>query len=127
MGVLQIGAIGLLFSVAAVLLKDLGFRGAAVFSAFAFAALLSLCIDGILSFSGALSELAEAAQIAEAAKSVLKITGIGILMGATADVCRELGEAGIARGVSLAGRLEILSVALPYLKKIIALGVELLQ
>ena len=127
MGALQIGAVGLLFSVAAVLLKDLGFRGAAVFSAFALAALLSLCTEGILELSGTLSDIAASAQIADAAKSVLKITGISVLMGATAEICRELGEAGIARGVSLAGRLEILLIALPYLEKIIALGVELLQ
>ena len=49
------------------------------------------------------------------------------LMGVTADVCRELGENGVARGVLLAGRLEMLCVALPYLEKIIALGVELLE
>ncbi len=127
MGVLQIGAIGLLFAVAAVLLKDLGFRGAAVFSAFALAALLSLCTEEFLSVFGVLSKIADTAEIADAAKSVLKITGIGILMGATAQICSELGEAGIARGVSLAGRLEILAIALPYLEKIIALGVELLQ
>jgi hypothetical protein len=58
---------------------------------------------------------------------VLKIAGIGFLSGVTADVCRELGEGGAARGVLLAGRIEMLCIALPYLEKIIALGVELLE
>ena len=48
-------------------------------------------------------------------------------MGAAADVCRELGENGVARGVLIAGRIEMLCIALPYLEKIIALGVELLE
>ena len=57
----------------------------------------------------------------------MKITGVSLLMGVCAEVCRELGESGVARGVVLAGRVEILCIALPYLQKIIALGVELLE
>ena len=71
--------------------------------------------------------MAAASGLSEAAEGVLKISGIGFLMGASADVCRELGESGIARGVTLAGRLEILCVALPFLREIVALGVELLK
>ncbi len=127
MGALQIGAAGLLMAITAVLLKDLGWRGAAVFSAFALVALLSLCADGILQLSGAFSDLASTSALSEAACGVLKIAGVGFLMGAAADVCRELGENGIARGVTLAGRLEILCIALPFLQEIVALGVELLK
>ena len=127
MGALQIGAMGLLMAIAAVLLKDLGWRGAAVFSAFSLVALLSLCTEGILKLSGAISDFALQSALSEAAAGVLKITGVGFLMGATADVCRELGEGGIARGVILAGRLEILCIALPFLQKIVAIGMELLK
>ncbi len=127
MGVLGIGAIGLLLAITAVLLKDLGWRGAAVFSAFSLVMLFSLCTEGLLELSGVLSQLAAGSTLSEAAEGILKITGIGLLMGAAADICRELGENGIARGVALAGRLEILLVALPFLQKIIALGVELLK
>jgi stage III sporulation protein AD len=127
MGALQIGAVGLLMAVTAVLLKDLGWRGAAVFSAFSLVALLSLCTEGILKISGAVSDFASQSALSEAAAGVLKITGVGFLMGATADVCRELGEGGIARGVILAGRLEILCIALPFLQKIVAIGMELLK
>ena len=127
MDVLQIGAVGLLLSITAVLLKDLGWRGAAVFSAFSLVALLSLCTEGLLSLSGAMQVLSTHASLSEAAAGVLKITGVAFLMGVASDVCRELGENGAARGVMLAGRVEMLCIALPYLEKIIALGVELLQ
>ena len=127
MGALQIGAVGLLMAVTAVLLKDLGWRGAAVFSAFSLVALLSLCTEGILKISGVVFDFASQSALSEAASGVLKITGVGFLMGATADVCRELGEGGIARGVILAGRLEILCIALPFLQKIVAIGMELLK
>ncbi len=124
---MHIGAVGLLLAITAVLLKDLGFRGAAVFSAFSLVALLSLCTEGLLTLSGALSVLASQAALSEAAEAVMKIVGIGLLAGLTADVCRELGEGGIARGVLLAGRLEMLCIALPFLQRIIDLGLELLE
>lgn len=127
MGAFEIGAVGLLLAFTAVLLRDLGWRGAAVFSAFALVLLFSLCIRHISELSEAISSLSSAAVPLEAAEAVLKITGVGVLTGAAADICRELGENGIARGVALAGRLEILCLALPFLQKIIALGVELLQ
>ena len=127
MDVLRVFAVGLLLAITAVLLKDLGWRGAAVFSAFALVALLSLCTDGLLSLSGALAALSEHAALSEAAEAVLKITGVAFLMGVTADVCRELGEPGVARGVMIAGRVEMLCIALPYLEEIIVLGVELLE
>ena len=127
MGALQIGAMGLLMAITAVLLKDLGWRGAAVFSAFSLVALLSLCAEGILKLSGVISDFASQSALSVGAAGVLKIAGVGFLMGATADVCRELGEGGIARGVILAGRLEILCIALPFLQKIVAIGMELLK
>ena len=127
MGVLQIGAVGLLLAITAVLLRDLGWRGAAVFSAFSLVVLLSLCTEGLLALTGALAALAKNATLTEAAEGVLKITGVGLLMGISADICRELGENGIARGVAVAGRIEILCIALPFLQKIAMLGVELLE
>lgn len=127
MGALQIGAVGLLLAITAVLLRDLGWRGAAVFSAFSLVVLLSLCTEGLLALTGALSSLAKSGALTEAAEGVLKITGVGMLMGVSADICRELGENGIARGVTVAGRIEILCIALPFLQKIVALGVELLE
>ena len=127
MEALRIGAVGILLAVTALLLKDLGWRGAAVFSAFSLVLLLSMCNEGLLTLSGAIAEISENAAVSEAALGVLKITGVSLLMGVCAEVCRELGESGVARGVVLAGRVEILCIALPYLQKIIALGVELLE
>ena len=52
MEALKIFAIGLLMAITAVLLKDLGWRGAAVFSAFSLVMLFSLCTEGFLELSG---------------------------------------------------------------------------
>ena len=125
--VLEILGIGILLSLSAVLLKDLGFRGAAVFSAFATVVILSLCSDRITALSSEISLILKNSALSEAAVGVLKITGIGVLAGACSDICAELGEGGIARAVTVAARIEILVIALPYLRRIIDLGVEMLK
>ena len=55
MEALRIGAVGILLAVTALLLKDLGWRGAAVFSAFSLVLLLSMCNEGLLTLSGAIA------------------------------------------------------------------------
>ena len=57
---------------------------------------------------------------------MLKITGLSYLYSVTSEICSSLGEAGISRAVDTVGRVEMLLVALPYFKKIILLGAELL-
>ena len=127
MSIWQVGAMGFLLAVTAVLLKNLGWRASAVFSAFALVLLLSMQTEDFLSLGGALSDVPFGAELEEATVAVLKIVGVGILTGLSADICRELGEGGIAKGVCIAGRLEILAISMPYFQKIIALGVELLK
>ena len=48
------------------------------------------------------------------------------MFGITADLCTSLGEIGIARAVTVVGRVQIFAVAYPYFEKMIALGMELL-
>ena len=52
--------------------------------------------------------------------------GLGYLFGISADICRELGESGIAKSLEVVGRVEIIAVAVPFWKKIIETGVELI-
>lgn len=47
------------------------------------------------------------------AKTLIKALGVAFACEAGADVCRELGEAGIASKIELAGRIEILALSLP--------------
>ena len=57
---------------------------------------------------------------------LLKALGIAILTQCTSDICRDAGESGVANGVELAGKAEILLLCLPLLGEIFASVKELL-
>ena len=126
--IFKILALGLLLSLMGILLRSFGFRGAGAFSALGIALLVSFCtrelssLGGLFGYSELFSE--EAMTYVGA---IMKIVGAGYLFGIGADICRELGEAGIANGVLVAGRVEIFAITLPYLKQILDIGAELLK
>ena len=126
--IFKIIALGFLLSLMGILLRSFGFRGAGAFAALGIAALVSSSaaelseLFGLFGYSELFSE--EAMTYAGA---IMKIVGAGYIFGIGADICRELGEAGIANGVLVAGRVEIFAITLPYLKKILDICAELLK
>lgn len=61
------------------------------------------------------------------AELLLRGLGIAWLTHYAAEVCRESGENGVASGVELAGRVELLLLALPLCREILALAERLLS
>ena len=59
--------------------------------------------------------------------SVLKALGVAILVQIASDICRDCGENSAAMGVEMIGKLEILILCLPMIKKIISTALEVLQ
>lgn len=74
-----------------------------------------------------LKTLTESAGIEGYAEFLFKALGITILTQCCADLCRESGESGIANGVELAGKAEILVLALPLIAEILSTARELLS
>lgn len=122
---LRLCGIILLLSGVAFLLRAFGWRGAPVFAAVSAVVLLSESGEVLSSVFGSVTRIAEAADIAEPVGAALKLLGLTYLFGICADICRELGEAGIAKAAEVVGRVEIIAVVLPYFEKIIELGVGL--
>ena len=124
--ILRLFAIGLLLAVMAMLLRSFGFRGAAVFSLFGVAVLLSSAVGEISGLVGKLGfgELFSG-DTAKYTTAIAKVVGCGYLFGICADMCRELGEQGIAKAVTVGGRVEILLIAAPYFAEILEIGREL--
>lgn len=60
------------------------------------------------------------------AKTLIKALGVAFACEAGADVCRELGEAGIASKIELAGKIEILALSLPIAKDLLYAARELI-
>ena len=64
--------------------------------------------------------------VSEGIVVMTKGVGLGYVFGFTSDICASLGEGELASGVVTVGRVQIFLLALPYLTKIIALGLELM-
>ena len=64
---------------------------------------------------------------AEIGEYLMKILGIGYLSGICSDVCKELGESGIASLVVTVAKLESFAIVAPLIVEILTLGLELVQ
>lgn len=78
----------------------------------------------LVSYIGTLTENAGVSGYAE---FLLKALGIAVLTQCCAELCRESGENGVAMGVELAGKAEILLLALPLIGEILSTVRELLS
>lgn len=122
----KLAALGLLVSLLTLILKSSGFSGERVFALAGTVAILTLCSGGLGSLLAAVLGIS-GESTAEDAAVIMKIVGAGYVFGICSDACSELGEGGVARAVSLAGRIEILTLALPYIQRIFRLGASLLS
>lgn len=77
----------------------------------------------LVAYIQTLTEIANASGYAE---FLFKALGIAVLTQCCATLCRECGEAGVAGGVELAGRVELLLLALPLIEEILSTVRELL-
>ena len=94
--------------------------------AFSALAVLRVAWEPLLSVVASIKEVGRWASVSEPLSAAVKILGIGYLFGMCADVCRELGEGNVAKGVEVVGRVEIIAVVIPYFKEIVSVGTELL-
>ena len=58
---------------------------------------------------------------------ILKIIGVGYTVEIGADICRDLGEAGLASRLELCGKLEIFLLALPSFLGLLELATSLVR
>ena len=105
-------------------LRELGWRGVPLFGILVSLGVLSYGLDALRTLLPSLTVLFTS-DTADTLGAALRILGIGYLSGVSSDICRTLGEAGIARAVTLVARLEILLVALPFVEKILDVAFSL--
>lgn len=65
--------------------------------------------------------------LSEYMETLFKALGIAVLTEICAGICRESGEGGIAGGVELTGKAEILLLSLPMLTELLSTARELLS
>lgn len=116
---LTLCGIALLCAVTAYLLRQFGWRGAPLVGLFAFLLLFSSGAGALTGLSDTVLRIGEAGGVGSVGACALRILGVGYLCGLTADVCRDLGEEAVARGVLMVGKFAILLMALPSLSGVL--------
>ena len=123
--ILKICGISILAATCAFLLRGFGWRGVPILVASVSVLMISE-LDGRFEYIfGALRKIGTSTGIGETLAAALKVIAAGYLFGICADVCRELGENGVAKMVDVVGRVEIVAIVVPYFEEIIKIGIEL--
>lgn len=125
MNAIQICGGALLLACMCVVLRECGFGAYRTVAVVGCVVLLTAAVTRIGEIFGSLGS-ALGGSTAELCDDVLRILGVGYVFGSCADVCRGVGENGIASAVETVGRVEILWLAVPALREILIMGAELL-
>ena len=124
---IRLASLALIAAIVGTLLGEFGFRSKKLFALLSFVIIISGVIEPLSDTITRISSLSELYGVGEGAKCIVKTVGAGYLFGFVSDVCAELGETGIQKAVSLAGRIEMFLIAFPFYEKAIRLGIELLE
>lgn len=119
-------ALLLLAAASVFILKSFGFRGAPLVSVVAVLVAISSLESAFREISDLAVYLGEISGAREYVRAALKVVGISYLSGIGLDVCREIGEAGISRCISLLTRIELLLISMPLVKEMLVSLVSLL-
>jgi hypothetical protein len=107
-----------------VVLRELGFKGTRLVVLLGTVSLLGVFTVYLADVIKILPFYGENAD--EYAVTMLKMVGVGYAFGICSDICSEFGEVALSGVVSLIGRVEILTLSLPFIKRIVEKGVELI-
>ena len=109
------------------LLKSFGFRAAPLVAVIVTLAAVSLYEPALRESGEVVAYLGELSGAKEYTCAALKVVGVSYLSGISRDVVTELGEGGIAKGISLVTRLELLFISLPFIKEMLSALISLME
>ena len=126
----QIGAralaISLLGVFVAVILRQMGVSTSRSVTIVGAIVVFGLGISSVGLLTQELSILSSHAGISDAAKTVMKIMGVGYVFGICSDICSEMGENTVASSLTLVGRIQMLALTFPTVKSAIEQAIELI-
>jgi len=127
MEILQIIGIGLVATVVIIILRKHNPEIAIQVSIITGALIFMLLAAKLSAIVGMLEDYADRAEIKPAYFiTVLKITGIAYLTEFGAEVCRDAGENAIASKIEMAGKVIIVSMAVPVISSLIDLILKIM-
>ena len=127
MSILQLAGVGILASVATLLLRELRGGLAPCIRLGAAILLFGAAIALYLPIVSRIRTLLALVEGRELATPILRAIGVALIAELAATLCRDLGEGSLADGILLFGRIEILLLSLPLLDELLRIAGELLQ
>lgn len=125
--IIKICAIALVAAILGLILKELGFSGARLVSVCSLCAVMLFAISRLGEVRGELLGLEGLFGVGNLTKDIMKIVGVGYLFGICADICLDLGEAVLSKGLLTVGRIEIIILTIPTLKEILKMAQDVLK
>ena len=124
---LSVLAAAIVFAVLGFVLREVGWRGVPLFFDFCTLFLLSGALSFVTSVREVLDTVNGIPGLAESTAAALRIVGVGCLSSWAADTCRDMQAEGVARAITVVARFEMITVCLPFFRKIIEVGCGLLS
>ena len=124
---LRVVGIGVISVFCIILLREAGFRGTKLVSSVAMVGISSVALVLAGQIVSGLGMDGLDAGGGEILRLFIKIMGVGYVFGIGTDICRELGEGGVANALLGVGRVEILLICMPAFSEIFELGLSYLQ
>ena len=117
----MMGLVGaaILCTVCYYLLGELGFRHSKLFLCFSLVVMTCALLDSFATHVLPLFDLINSMEMIGVGKTVLKIVGIGYVMGLCRDFCDTLGAGSISSIIDLTCKIEILALVSPYISELI--------
>lgn len=123
----SVTALLLLGCASVLVLKSFGFRGAPLVAVIVTLTAVSLYEPALRESGEVVAYLGELSGAQDYTRAALKVVGVSYLSGISRDVVTELGEGGIAKGISLVTRLELLLISLPFVKEMLSALLSLME
>ena len=118
-GAVRYVALGLVVCLLSLLLREAGFKGARLVGIIGIVGLVGISAMGIERIFEQLFGQAGDGAVTDLVSGAMRIVGLGYIFGICSDVCRELGEPGVASAVLTVGRVEIFLASVPYLSELL--------
>lgn len=109
------------------MLRSMGYEGSRLISVVGTVSLLCAVVLGVGRLMDSLPGELLSGKVAAVAEVSLRIMGVGYVFGIVADICRELGEVGLANAAEGLGRVEILMLSVPYITEAVGSAVKMLE
>ena len=127
MDIFKIIGVGLATAITAMIVKQVKPDVAVIVGLTGGVIMILMLVDSLTSIISSFSEIIKKSGLAPGLfSSVLKIIGIGYIAEFSASLCNDAGATSIANKITLAGKILILASALPIVKNLINLIMEML-